>query len=368
MRRILTLVGVIGLSANAPAAAQDDDDSASDEIPTLLGYAGLSALDGKNTVGEKAGSIEGHMLASVMALKAAEQVLANLSTVEVGEDKRAILLVGNETVSLAEFYQARRQLDLLEGDTARFLAEVARSRCVVSGNKMAPLSNNQIFSMIESTAATEKDPKFDFHLSDALGAFRTSTEFSAVDVSLGAQLFKNAILSRKNSKFEWVVPSEISQPTGGDQFFDDFVEIRNTLAPYAAGKCDMISEDIGKSAKALLGRADGLAASKDGAPSVLDKAAVAASVMNGTRPLHLLRVDVDKAGGTLVNSSNVFTTLGVPGMTMRGGMIVSYRLLDPTNGRTKNAGIVICRVPKQLLMRITNKPIDQDKVVCETLA
>lgn len=360
---LVTAAAVSTLALSMPAFGQDAAASEGDndvDTPTLLAYLGLTAADGKNTVGEGAGGIEGHMLASVMAIKAADKVIEHVK----GGKEPVVLLAGNEVFSLAEYYQADRQLKLLEDDTKRFMKQVAVTRCLMPGSLVAPFASLDSIKTITSTPLTEKADKFDFQVSDVLGAFRTSSSFSPVSVTLGTQLFKNAILSRNNAGVVWVNPGDISQPTGGDGFIDKFISLRNDLVPFADGKCDKTDEAIKKAATALLTRVDGLTASKEGAPSLLDKAAVAATILSTHKAIKVLRVDVDKAGGTLVNTSNIFTSLGVPGITMRGGMVVTYRLVDPITGSTDKAGIINCRVPKRLLKSITSKDIGLDAVTC----
>jgi hypothetical protein len=364
MKAILAAAAISAFALATPAfgqeaAATEGDDDV--DTPTLLAYLGLTAADGKNTVGEGAGGIEGHMLASIMAIKAADDVI---KSVQAGGSKTVVLLAGNETFSLAEYYQADRQLKLLEGDTKRFMQQVAVTRCLTPGSLVAPFASLDSIKTITSTPLTEKADKFDFQVSDVLGAFRTSTSFSPVSVTLGTQLFRNAILSRPDPGVVWVNPGDISQPTGGDGFIDKFISLRNDLVPFADGKCDKTDEAIKKAATALLTRVDGLTASKEGAPSLLDKAAVAATILSTHKAIKVLRVDVDKAGGTLVSTSNIFTTLGVPGITMRGGMVVTYRLTDPITGSTDKAGIIICRVPQRLLKSITSEDIGLDAVTC----
>lgn len=300
------------------------------------------------------------MLAAAMAMKAAKLV-----TDEPMVSGRVVLLNGSETLSLAEAYQARRQLDLLESDTNRLAMQVAVTRCLSPGTKVAPSAFFESTKSVLAVPLTQEPKKFDFQPSDFLGAFRTSSSFSPVAVTLGSQLFKNAILAQPAGTAKWVIPGDINQPTGGETLIKRFTGVRETLIPFADGKCDKIDEAIKKAAMTLLGRADGLAASKDGAPSLLDRAVQAESMLAGEGDLKVLRVDVDRAGGTLVNSSNIFTTLGLPGVTMRGGMVVSYRLTDPKDGKPKTSGLIICRVPQKLLKTITSKAIKPDDVTCE---
>lgn len=366
------------LACSMPAFGQDmagGDGGDDTETATLLAYLGLTAASGENTVGEGAGGIEGHMLAAAMAMKAAKLVVTQSAA-----SGPVVLLNGTETLSLGDAYQARRQLAYLEDETLRFLRQVAQTRCRLPDSPLTPQAFTGEFESLKSFTESAEPKKFTFQPSDGLGLARTSSSFTPVSVTLGAQLFKNAILAfppqtivvdqkdpSKNIEGTWIIPSELSQPTGGNGLIDKFNSLRKTLVPYADGECDKVDEAIKKSAKTLLDRVDGLVASKEGAPSLLDRAAQAESILSAGKDLKVLRVDVDRAGGTLVNTSNVFTTLGFPGVTIRGGMVVTYRLTNPTNGQTLSSGIINCRVPKKLLKTITSKAIDLNAVTCEQI-
>jgi hypothetical protein len=335
------------LAFSMPAFGQDTaggDGGDDTETATLLAYLGLTAASGQNTVGEGAGGIEGHMLAAAMAMEAAEKI--------VKDDKLkgpVILLNGNETLSLGEFDQATRQIEFLESEKDRFAGQLGPTGCPVPAVKFSGLGD----------AEAQVKP------SDLIGAFRTSSNFTPVSVTFGPQLFKNAMLAQKKDGLTWVIPGDVQQPTGGQELAARFVRLREFWMPYADGKCD--NEAVKKAAATQLARVDGLAASKDGAPSLLDRAALAESILSAGKDLKVLRVDVDRAGGTLVNSSNVFTTLGFPGVTIRGGLVVSYRLTNPTNGQALSSGIINCRVPKKRLQTITSKAIDLDDMTCKQI-
>lgn len=368
---ILAATALFTVGLAAPANGQDSpagDGGDDTETKTLLAYLGLTAAAGENTVGEGAGGIEGHMLAAAMASKAAGLILAD--TAIAGD---VVLLSGTETFSLGDSYQANRQLTLLESETRRFVTQVAGTRCILPGSKVAPQAVDPGTKSVTAIPLAQPEKKFDFQVSDALGAFRTSSSFSPVSVTLGPQLFKNVLLAKPKAGVTWVIPGDLNQPTGGEELLKTFTGVRESLIPFADGKCDGTDAAIKKEAATLLARADGLAASKEGAPSLLDRAVVARSMLSsgsGTpdKVLKVLRVDVDRAGGTLVSSSNVFTTLGIPGVTIRGGLVVTYRLTDPVNGQRHSAGTIICRVPQKLLKRITSEAIDPKSVTCDKVA
>lgn len=66
----------------------------------------------------------------------------------------------------------------------------------------------------------------------------------------------------------------------------------------------------------------------------------------------VLRVHVEKSGGSLVNSRNLTTFLGADPIRVSGGLVVSYVLTRPSNGAVVAAGIVSCRTTMSRLRRI----------------
>ena len=170
------------------------------------------------------------------------------------------------------------------------------------------------------------------------------------------------------------MPAEIVQPSGGSALVDQLAANRALVGVYADGKCnglqnvdDESEKRIVAAAKAIQSRADGVTLSKEGAPSLLDRAIRAASIAEPDTPVRILRYEVDKSGGTVINSSNIWTSLGIPGVTIRGGLILSYRMMDPTTGRTDAAGLIVCRMPKRLLMSVTESDLGKLDGNCTAL-
>ena len=59
----------------------------------------------------------------------------------------------------------------------------------------------------------------------------------------------------------------------------------------------------------------------------------------------ILHLQVERSGGTLLTSKNLWTALGAPAITLSGGTIVSYRLFERRTGRLATGGTIICRTP-----------------------
>ena len=57
----------------------------------------------------------------------------------------------------------------------------------------------------------------------------------------------------------------------------------------------------------------------------------------------VLRVSVEKGGGSILKRSNVWTALGAPAIGISGGLVVSYTLTEPTTGAFLAGGALVCR-------------------------
>lgn len=134
-----------------------------------------------------------------------------------------------------------------------------------------------------------------------------------------------------------------------------------------------LSELSGLDASAQLDRSD-LAASNGGKPGEAEKAKIAAIDVvrkrydslfvrlttaddKGAVPIAraarlellmegvaaVLRVHVEKSGGSFVNSKNIATFFGADPVRISGGLVVSFILTNPLNGTVIDAGIFRCR-------------------------
>jgi hypothetical protein len=56
----------------------------------------------------------------------------------------------------------------------------------------------------------------------------------------------------------------------------------------------------------------------------------------------VLRVHVDKAGGSLINSKNIATTFGADPLRVSGGLLVRYTITNPRNGALLAGDVLTC--------------------------
>lgn len=344
---------VCAFNPGAVLAAEETD------TPTLLAYLGLSAADGKTTVGDNAAAVEAAMLVSALAVAAAQTIKTNIK--DAAEGKSVVFVAKDEKFSLLPYRQADRVLSRLETQTEEF-KKLDRGTCEVKPTG-GPKS---IFWSTENPVSETPSPReFGLKPSDILGAFQTTTELTAAPFDPTIELIK-ASLGASTGTVPWTSPGDVVDTPENVALRDRLAAVETLVKPYAGKGCPG-NEAISKAADAILAAGATLTASKDGAPSLLDQAGAVASFGDKAN-LRILRFEVAKAGGTLVNASNIWTSLGIPALTMRGGLVTTYRLVNPKSGRTEAAGIVTCRYPNQLLLSINKTPPKPKTEYCETLA
>lgn len=357
----------------SPVAAQDaaTDTTKSDDTETasLLAYLGLTAADGSNTVAEGTGQIEGQMLASLLAVKAAQSVEDQIK--DDIDGKTVVLLHAKQPFDLLVYYDVSHRLSRHQEAFAEFKSEAHEKGCLKSDD----LNSFRKDKSNEQTSDDDDDDEkseFKFKVSDFLGAARVSSAFSPVSLEISNQLMQNALSSKIAGT---VLPSEMMMMDENDQIGKEHTNLTQQISPYAKGQCDkspLLSDEVKKSIKAqaasLLTSLGALDKGKDGKPSALQLARRVATFAQEGSDLRILRFNVEKAGGTLVSSSSVFTSLGLlPGMTMRGGLVMTYRLLDPKKGTVEKAGVLSCRFPIRVLKSITSNDLPMDEAKCQSL-
>ncbi|MEL1250670.1 hypothetical protein [Aurantiacibacter gilvus] len=361
-----------------PSAAQDDDGTSDTEQVALLTYLGLTAADGSLSVGDGSGGVEGQIIASILMQEAAEEIVGQLAdhdpgagaTNPYGAGERVVLLAGNETFTTAAYHRLRRQVGLISTQLRAFEAAADDRGCDTPAPALlAPGDGPGVLGVMtpggaEAVAAADESP-FDFRVSDLLGALRTSTNLQNVPVTLGDQMLRNALINQP-ARPSWILQSEITDFPASLALETELDGYRSILLEYVEGKCDSMAVSeankpkIKEQASALLNAILALYAAKDGAPSLVDQTAQSASLMNGQAEApRALRVSVESAGGTLIRSQNILTSFFVPGVTMRGGLVVSYRTVNATNGTSDLAGALVCRFPLRVLRSLTSEPLDE---------
>jgi hypothetical protein len=349
----------------------------------IIAALGLSAADGKTTLGNGAGATEATLL-NASALNEAGAIIAGLVNRQVrGEAQTRVLILNHgETVNRLS---ARTIEDRITRLTARLPAACPPS---APSRGQAAARNRLLFADV-----LDIDPT----LADGGAAVAMTTAYSSVTVTVDERLLLNALavnsglLIRADAQASagparWMSPAERWERLDAD---DRALFIIPTETQAAS------SSPLFVAYQALVNRADNLRSCaeapgvKDVLPivdayvanlnAVSDKAPVsplalvlqvdAATPSSGDSetesqpPMRILRLAVEHAGGTTATRSSIWFTLGFPGAaTVGSGLLVSFRLVDPDSGAPLLTGIVRCAEPQRNIRsvaRIVREPDEE---------
>ena len=330
------------LLAAHPAIAADDEEKA------LLGLIGLEAAAGKTTVGDKAGQLESHILLASMlddaGIEIAKQIIDKLS-----RKKFVVPLGENQLLDFRLYTQTQNRIMAIKSRLDAFPrndgCDFARSR--PGGVRPAAVPPNLIPQAI-------------------VGAIKTDTEVSGIDVEPGEQAVINAIVAQSIDPTKWLLPSEIAFGPDNSQLMSNVDDIVKKALPYSSGKCPNNKELTARATEIMAAVNILTTGGEKGAPSMLEAAVFLESTfLNGAKPedIAVLRIGVEKAGGTLVNKSNIWTSLGFNGLTISGGLIVTFRLVDPKKGTSSISGSLVCTTPARSFKQINRHEMAKGKCV-----
>ena len=317
----------IGAQYLAPAAALADD---STEKTGLLAALGIEAAGGETTVGDKGGQIEGYLLASKVLGLAARKVLDEVK--KPAGNSPLILLAGAEKINFGLPVVLSDRIDSLAAEVKLGLAEFCQKK---KSDKMKP-----------SSLGAGTKPQ----LADIAGMVRTDTKITGFDIDLTDQAFVTAIgAARQEGDPRLLIPSDATAVSQDSEIYKKWKGLSGEA--YALKACANDNE----SAKPILKRYDefysyATASPKDGTATPLEQAMALASLRglpNSSSKSNLLRVYLEKAGGSIITRSNIFFKLGAPGaVIVGGGFVAGYRLVNPEGGELLGGGSFTCVLPE----------------------
>ena len=192
-----------------------------------------------------------------------------------------------------------------------------------------------------------------------IGLLKSETDLTAIDLTVDAKLLAAAVAGNLGNAF---LPSAAVAPSSGGKLITSF-----NLLVATAEDAQRAHDDLAKIEKPSDAQKEKLAKLK----SVLARydsfyAKVTTANANGIVPLsvaarlddlmkddpYVLRVNTEKAGGTLLKRTNVLTALGAESAFISGGLVSSYQLTDPKTGKLFKAGVITCRTTLTSLKRV----------------
>jgi hypothetical protein len=343
-------------SATTAHAEEEKPQTLKEQITALA----LPTYDGKTTLGTEGGKIESAML-SVDALRGAAYAIAGV----LPTSGNLMLLIDDEVVDLGSASLLHAQMNAIRLTFHRagvIDAEVRSSGVAADGGASAVAAMTAVTGLLrsETTVTGLALEKIDSRMLATLIATRLG----------GRAILPNAAIASQDGLWVDDTPCTSSVNTEAARIAaanlcwkgKSLWQALGTLSDLQV-KAQRAKENLGTSDddKAVGARLDAamtrFTAFFTKATSADDKGAVPlASAMRvqeflDKRP-KVLRVRVNQAGGSFINSKNLATTFGLDPVKVSGGLIASYQLTDPFSGVVEGGGVVICRTTLTSLRKI----------------
>lgn len=308
----LTL-GTVLMSAT-PAYAKVSDAEAA-----LIGAVVSQALGGKTTLGDKAGTIEGWMVSASLLESAAVVIKKKVGT------NGGLILAGEEAPNLGLPDAIRTQVKKLSLDFPTVCKKPDKSEPGVKSDNV----NTALATAIS-------------------GAAKAETTITGYTIAHNDYALIDALLGQLGDK--WVRLEDLGKAASSAQIVSDWENMRLTRNAMTA---DCEKSDSGK---ALLKRFDEMdtqliASTAGGGPSILEQAARTEFALSKGADLKILRVHIEHVGGSVTNTNNFATRLGLPAVRMTGGLVVRFRQVDAATGKVESgkAGLIVCHSPRRTI-------------------
>lgn len=292
----------------------------------------LPSFEGSTTLGEGVGAMEATMLSS----HAVQEAAVTIGGWVEQSDRPVIVLAGDEALDFSRSSAIDTEISAIDRQFDQ----------VLEAERAARRGNDRFFAAVSPTAIISA-------VTAAAGLLRSNTDVTAVDLpALSNRVLATAVAAELDNA---IVPSGAIGPIDVEQgLLARLVELSNKRAlvqdaldairpsnpPTESQKARMAP------LRAALTRFDSFAARVTTADANGNVPIVQADRLSGiwARRPRVLRVYVDKAGGSLITRTNLLTTLGISHpVRVSGGMVASFMLTDPATGDVLTAGTITCR-------------------------
>ena len=313
------LAFALALCASSAASAQESKTPIEDALKQIQAQIDALNKKGQTTVTSNTVVIESWLL-SAQAIDAAA---TNIAAAICGEcpqtpDPPILVLAGAEAYDFGQVAIVKLEMATL----------AARFRQLVPKPGFQP-------ALVESLPA----------IGALIGLLKTETQFEALEQNVDASLVAAAVAHQVKGR----LASAVAVTDDKAPILGIFADLMLAADQAAAGAPRERADDL----KVLMLRYDALAARlltvKDGAVPLATAARMDA--LMGLKP-HILTIKTEKSGGTLLKRTNLVTALGGETAFVSGGLVTSYRLVDPVDGRVLTAGVMVCRTALTSLKKV----------------
>lgn len=313
--------------AELERARADRDKAAAERIQAL----GLPSFTGETKLEQGAGAMEATMLATHALLEAADQISKDIAAKPDGT-RKVLLLRGDEVIDFAEAAMIETELSAIERAFAE--AGIKKAEAADQGYKFFGIDPGTLVAAASALA----------------GLLRSETSVSPVEIaSLSDRVLINAVAGRLGSRA--ILPGALVGPTGNESPLISRLNEVGAIRELANVRRTELAKQAKKNEAAIarltgmIGRFDTLfgrisTADNKGVVPIVRAARLDAMLKQNPA---VLRIFVDKVGGSLINSKNIATTFGADPIKVSGGLIASYTLTDPASGGVWASDLLVCR-------------------------
>lgn len=355
----MPFLALLLVSAGAPAlAAQEEEESpvaaatkqvteqaALEEAQNKLAKQRIDALGlkadatGKTELKDNGGQFEGWLLSANAIQSAADRIASSMRS-KIPHRQATAILAGDEVLDLGLPGAMSSRMKSL-GDRATAALKAAKCADASAGD---PKPTDFVAGGLAAAIP---------YVGAVIGALKTDTTISGFAGPTDARLLVNALAERVATGERWIVPGDIANVGAGGtlwKLWDGLTDQRSRLAACRAIAAANAKKDD-KAAQTRIAALDAAIGDIDTfetkqviggeGPSPLVKASRLEALSNET--VSIVRVYVEKAGGSILQRSNLFTMLGAPAVGITGGSVVGFRITDASTGQAQGGGLLSCR-------------------------
>lgn len=332
-----TAVDRLKAEADLVTAEKELTEAQTAAVKARLDALGLPLAQGKTTLGEGAGAMEASMLSAAAMNQAAEAIAAE------GIDGPVIVIASSEKLDFSLPVSLTTQMAVVTED-ARALAKAACEPAEIAIKPKPKPKPQEGWSGI--MPKTFVPPGLFSTVGAAISLLKIDTKISAVAVANPTETAIVAAVAGRVGGYalsEAVLPSNFATSSVG-LAWKDLRLARSELVDCHSRLIRAEETDLAAKVATSVGHVDTFiqAISK---PEAGGSLIVRAAILEKAIPANakVLRVTAERTGGTLIQRTSILTAFGATGVSLTGGLVVSYRLTDPVTGKISKSGLLVCR-------------------------
>jgi len=322
---------LLALAPAQPAAAADDT------LGAVLGFGAGLITSNSTTQGSNAGELESWSIAAQIAGTAADRLWSHLA--EAAPKGQMVMLLGTGQAFDPSAYA------VVKGRTRWLKSRLDGVSC--------PADAKPTDRGATTTSLADLVPKL-------LGVLKSETSINDRIIQPPEAFWLNALAGRAGGRT--IVTPGTLLPNPQAAVASDWLALVKEAGDSSCAQSKDAAAQPGKDVIAEIIAADAMfRKTEPGKMSLLEQASALEALGLGQTPLLMLRSAQQKVGGTLVQTRNILTALGAPGLRIGGGMVITWELTrieaGGTSARVIAAGNLACTAPMRRLGTVNSTPI-----------